>query len=823
MDKSTCEPCSRLGKTCLALQWCMSCQDLLCSECCNYHKALTATKDHILITSVKYKALLPYMPSTKCTNHSEKDLEYFCSEHDCSCCILCKRNEHIGCQRIEKIEENVAEISLQDEFINLKMKTKRDIKVLNILSSSTDENLSKLNEDKESLYEQMKTTRQEVLKALEVFETNIKSDIEGQFYKESEELRKRKDTYLQKLSDLENFQHMLHTIVDINMKCNTSLFLLYEKSKQQIKQDQSVVENFISSYKNIVTECEVGSEIDIETLCVRMVKKISFQKNESPILNLHSPDCEEEESETNASSTVEEEEILSGNDSNNVNKDNTVSLPTTEKVKRQSKCNLMYKSKFALNPIDTKSSSFRLINVLSKNIVVVGGSSEKRLIFYNRNGTKEGEHCLQYPPNSIASNGSMLAVSAYKAVVLIDGKTFEFIDLIYMGDNCFGIAWIKNKLIVNCEKKGLKLMDQYGVFSKTFKEIIGNVQLCLVGDEFVAVAGRELHTVLYLNIKTSAVKSVPLPGYSLMKFLTPFSKDSVILIICGENKIYKINFVVEECELCDTSDTLQKPMGLDFDKTSNEIFLINSNGRFVNVYTEKVVACCRSTFTLETLEDAAQDLTSFLFKKVLNKCCSINTIFLIRFWFGIAGSAAVTAVYSSECEAKNTTGITLYIADTCGAKGNLSDVASDLTIDIDPAPIQWIFKILMMTMFVFLMVQTSYSCRNCCNCCKACFVLCLEEGTNAKRFRFCLVIIYKFIVILADIFVICVILIVWIHKGVNDAVTFLLFIWDPSRLVLAVYQIYSLTKKGINTKALSDEIDCDVALSGEIDKTGVNS
>ncbi|VDH94367.1 Hypothetical predicted protein [Mytilus galloprovincialis] len=588
MDKSTCEPCSRLGKTCLAFQWCMSCLDLLCSECCNYHKALTATKDHILIPSVKYKALLPYMPSMKCTNHPGKELEYFCSEHDCSCCILCKRNEHIGCQRIEKIEENVAEISLQDEFINLKIKTKRDIKVLNILSSSTDENLSKLNEDKESLYEQMKTTRQEVIKALEVFETNIKSDIEGQFYKESEELRKRKDTYLQKLSDLENFQHMLHTIVDINMKCNTSLFLLYEKSKQQIKQDQSVVESFISSYKNIVTECEVGSEIDNETLCVRMVKKISFHKDESPRLNLHSPEFEEEESETNASSTVEEEEIISGNESNNVNKDNTVSLPTTEKVKRQLKRKFMYKSNFALNPMDTKSPSVRLINVLSKNIVVVGESSEKRLIFYNKNGSKEGEYCLKFPPNSIASNGSMLAVSAYKAVVLIDGKTFKLIYLHYMGDNCYGIAWIKNKLIVNCEKKGLTLMDQYGVVSKTFnmfKDIVGIFQLCVVGDECIAVAGRELHEVLYLNIKTSVVKSVPVPGYCLMRFLTPFSNDSVILSICGENKIYKINFALGECELCDTSDTLHKPMGLDFDKNSNEIYLINSNGRYVNVYS----------------------------------------------------------------------------------------------------------------------------------------------------------------------------------------------------------------------------------------------
>ncbi|CAC5389584.1 unnamed protein product [Mytilus coruscus] len=583
MDKSTCEPCNRLGKTCLAFQWCVSCQDLLCSECCSYHKALTVTKDHILISSVKYKALLPYMPSVKCPNHPEKDLEYFCSEHDCSCCILCKRNDHIGCQRIEKIEEKFAEISLQDEFINLKRKTKHEIKVLKILSSTTDKNISKLKEDKESLYEQMKTTRQEVLKALDTFETNIKSDIEETFDKESEELRKRQDTYSQKLSDLEKFQNMLNTIVDINIKCNTSFLLLYEKSKQRIKREQSVVENFISSVENVVTECQVGSEIDIETLCIRMVKKISFNKHESPRLNVQSLEFEEEENETNASSTVEEEEIQSGNESNTVNKDDMVSLPTTEKVMQQTKFKL--KTKFALHPMDTKSSSFRFVTVLSKNIVVVGGSSEKRLIIYNRNGTKEGEIYLQYPANSVASEGSMLAVSAYKAVVLVNAVTFKFKDLIPMGDNCFGIAWIKTKLIVNCEKKGLKIMDQYGVVSKTFKDIVGNVQLCVVSDECVAVAGRELHKVLYLNIKTSVLKSVPLPGYSLMKFLVPFSNDSVLLIICGINKVYRINFAVEECELCDTSDTLQKPMGLDFDKTTNEIFLISSNGRYVNVYS----------------------------------------------------------------------------------------------------------------------------------------------------------------------------------------------------------------------------------------------
>lgn len=491
----------------------------------------------------------------------------------------------LNARELKKIEENIAEISLQDEFINLKTKTKRDIQVLNILSSTTDKNISKLNEDKESLYEQMKTTRQEVIKALDAFETNIKSNIEEQFDKENEELRKRKDTYLQKLSELEKFQQMLQTIVDINMEYNTSLFLLYENSKRHIKQDQSVVENCIASIENVVTECEVRSEIDVETLCVRMVKKISFNKHESPILNMQSPELEDEESETNASSTVEEEEILIGDESNNVNKENTASLTTMEKVKRQPKCKLMYKTKFALNPMGTMSSSYLFINVLSKNIVVVGGPSEKRLIIYNRNGTKEGEFGLQFPANSIASDGSMLAVSAHKAVVLIDGKTFEYIDLIHMGDNCFGITWIKNKLIVNCEKKGLTLMNQYGVVSKTFKDIIGNVQLCVVGDECVAVAGRELHKVLYLNIKTSAVKSVPLPGYSLMKFLTPFCNDSVLLSICGENKIYKINFALKECELCDTSVTLQKPMGLDFDKTSNELFLINSNGRYVNVFS----------------------------------------------------------------------------------------------------------------------------------------------------------------------------------------------------------------------------------------------
>lgn len=93
MSGHNCDPCSRMGSNCPALQWCSSCNELLCTRCYNYHKVLGVTKDHTAITVEEYEAILPFIAlvQMKCREHTNKEYKYYCKTHDCTCCAICKQ------------------------------------------------------------------------------------------------------------------------------------------------------------------------------------------------------------------------------------------------------------------------------------------------------------------------------------------------------------------------------------------------------------------------------------------------------------------------------------------------------------------------------------------------------------------------------------------------------------------------------------------------------------------------------------------------------------------------------------------------------------
>ena len=91
MDSGKCAPCKQLCKNVKGLYWCITCPELLCKPCSKYHKALSATEGHVVVSVEKYESLIPILNTiqVKCTEHPENTFEYFCAKHECPCCILC--------------------------------------------------------------------------------------------------------------------------------------------------------------------------------------------------------------------------------------------------------------------------------------------------------------------------------------------------------------------------------------------------------------------------------------------------------------------------------------------------------------------------------------------------------------------------------------------------------------------------------------------------------------------------------------------------------------------------------------------------------------
>ena len=311
MDSGKCEPCKRMCKDVQGLYWCISCPELLCTSCSKYHKALTATKWHSVVSIEKCESLMPILKTVQitCIQHQDKLFEYFCVTHDCPCCIQCKRSQHNTCQDVEKIEEVVKTVNLSEEFISLNSKIGNSLKILEKLSKDRDKNMLKLLSQREDLYKQLKINRDLIDKALNEFEADTNCGLENNFEKEKEVILEQQREITKTIADLKHSQHQIKSILDIKVESNTQFFLFQNKVKEQMKQNETDIDNMLASLLDISSACTLSTEIDHESQSVKMVKTLEFQRRICS-LDLELEHGSDEDNEITASSTVEADDIL---------------------------------------------------------------------------------------------------------------------------------------------------------------------------------------------------------------------------------------------------------------------------------------------------------------------------------------------------------------------------------------------------------------------------------------------------------------------------------------------------------------------------------
>jgi Holliday junction resolvase RusA-like endonuclease len=437
MDSGICAPCKQLCKNVKGLYWCITCPELLCEPCSKYHKALSATEGHVVVSVEKYESLLPVLKSiqVKCTEHPENTLEYFCATHKCPCCILCKRNQHNECPDVEKIEEFIKTVNVSDEFVNLNSKIGSDVRILEKLSKNSDQNILKLHTQKEHLYKQLKTNREKINKALDAFEDETKRKLQSNFDRETGVIKKQHNELSSKISDLKNCQRQIECILNVEVKSNIYFFLFQNRAKEDMKQNETDIDNMLASLLDISSECSLSTDIDHTSKTVKMLKTLEFKRRIcSNDLELEH-ECDEE-NETTASSTVEADAILKTGDLN-PNERNTTAPPCVKLFR--------YRNNFTLDAADfNPENSNRIIKVVSNNRIMITGKYNSKLLFFSKSGEKQGEIIIDYPATAVAViNDEMLAVAAYRVVVLVDTKQINYMALIKLEDYCVGIACVK--------------------------------------------------------------------------------------------------------------------------------------------------------------------------------------------------------------------------------------------------------------------------------------------------------------------------------------------------------------------------------------------
>lgn len=179
-----CSPCLFEGKTNHAIRWCIECQEGLCKECLDNHRALFSAKKHNVIPIQEYVLTLTHVSTseinTNCADHGRK-LELFCPAHDEPVCTICISEKHRHCENFIPVKE-VAERWESSEPFNDIQNSLADTKynTENIVSTCL-ENKTALTLDKASKQQDMKALRRKVNEYLDRLEIKMLQNMEERY------------------------------------------------------------------------------------------------------------------------------------------------------------------------------------------------------------------------------------------------------------------------------------------------------------------------------------------------------------------------------------------------------------------------------------------------------------------------------------------------------------------------------------------------------------------------------------------------------------------------------------------------------------------
>ena len=89
-----------------ATSLCEDCHEYTCTDCTSYHKKITATRSHVLMTGDSFPVVLPPRRQgnqpyifEKCPDHPLEEIKLYCQRHKELCCVACNVSKHEQCSK----------------------------------------------------------------------------------------------------------------------------------------------------------------------------------------------------------------------------------------------------------------------------------------------------------------------------------------------------------------------------------------------------------------------------------------------------------------------------------------------------------------------------------------------------------------------------------------------------------------------------------------------------------------------------------------------------------------------------------------------------
>ncbi|VDI60374.1 Hypothetical predicted protein [Mytilus galloprovincialis] len=250
-----CGPCKQDKVSTTADNWCYNCDEGLCSTCFSHHKRRYSTGDHTTIDIQTYKKYKHHVSSvkTECDAHGEV-LNKYCPSHLMPCCHECISIHHSKCAGIKSLSRVVDETKIENSKESVDKEITSILRFFNKMANEKSRNITKGEDQYESITESIRNTRREINRHLEQLEKTLCKEADTIWDREKSELKGFIGEIEEKKKEVKKMQVDLHTGTIRRSKLQS--FLWIHIIEQKVHQYRQYVEDVESNKK--------GSQVDIQ-------------------------------------------------------------------------------------------------------------------------------------------------------------------------------------------------------------------------------------------------------------------------------------------------------------------------------------------------------------------------------------------------------------------------------------------------------------------------------------------------------------------------------------------------------------------------------
>lgn len=234
------------------------------------------------------------------------------------------------------------------------------------------------------------------------------------------------------------------------------------------------------------------------------------------------------------------------------------------------------------------------VNVVSNGDIILDEVSIPRLIIYTKLASRVCELKIQSKPRAIATidtNTVAVTFGQIKGIVETKSrKSMQLVTEIKVMENCCGLVYLNEKLHVNCEKNGLKVLSKAGKVVSINPCATDNLSLCATKSRTIICA--KMNMRFFYSFDTSLFdfkhSTGPCPSMLGANGVTFDQMDIIFVSCCYSRKIYLCNNERKRWMVSiDQNSNIGTPCGVSFDTHSNELVVVTNGGTSVSVFKKK--------------------------------------------------------------------------------------------------------------------------------------------------------------------------------------------------------------------------------------------